>query len=291
VSETTPGLQPPPAPEPLRPSRDTRKDTARSRSYRRRFGLGYVALALILALAGLATYFVWNETRGSDEPAVEGRSGAGWSDFAPQFDGLLAAKEIARHVQGKYRLSSGRTAVAITAERPVVQEIPILFLFYQPATARFNNDTAVQDMGVGIQYSLCGAGPACSVAEGRPSPERARWLRREGIELALFTFHYDPSVDHVLVYMPPTIVTNAQGQQEAQQTALVFNRGQLQSELAKPLNDTIPQRDRFLVTDALSEDEADFLDAIAADSFFSFEFQQGPNGNPIIVLDPRPRPL
>jgi hypothetical protein len=277
----SPSATPPAAPPPQyrRPQR----------SFGRRFGLSYAGLVLVLAALGLGGYFVWDASRddGASGDTAAAVGGDGWSDFAPQRTGLLAAKEIARHVQTQYRLQSGREAVAVIAERPVYQETPILFMLLRPRTVRFDRDIDVLEMGDGMQYILCGLGPACSIAEGRPSPERARWLRRQAIELALYSFHYGGALEHVLVYMPPSITQDEQGQPQASSYALLFRRQDLGAELRQPLEATVPQRDRYIVTDPMSEDEAERLDAIAERGFYSYELQQGADGNPILILDPQ----
>ena len=41
--------------------------------------------------------------------------------------------------------------------------------------------------GDGVLYRLCGLGPNCAIAKGKPSAERHLLLRREALELALYT--------------------------------------------------------------------------------------------------------
>ena len=52
-------------------------------------------------------------------------------------------------------------------------------------------------------YILCGLGPLCSIQESQPTTDRAALLRREALELALYTFRYVEDVDSVLVLLPP----------------------------------------------------------------------------------------
>ena len=50
---------------------------------------------------------------------------------------------------------------------------------------------------------LCGYGQNCSIASGQPSVERHTLLRREAVELALYTFKFLPNIDSVSVFLPP----------------------------------------------------------------------------------------
>ena len=52
-------------------------------------------------------------------------------------------------------------------------------------------------------YSLCGLGTSCSIATGKASVERGELVRREILELALYTFKYVGGVKNVIAFMPP----------------------------------------------------------------------------------------
>ena len=52
-------------------------------------------------------------------------------------------------------------------------------------------------------YSLCGLGASCSIATGTPSVERGELVRREILELALYTFKYVGGIENVIAFMPP----------------------------------------------------------------------------------------
>ena len=52
-------------------------------------------------------------------------------------------------------------------------------------------------------YRLCGSGDNCSIAIGTPSPSELQLLRREALELSLYTFKYVKDVDSVVVFLPP----------------------------------------------------------------------------------------
>ena len=64
--------------------------------------------------------------------------------------------------------------------------------------------------GNGLMYTLNGLGPKGSVRGGKPSEERHLLLRREALELALYTFRYVEDVDLVVALLPPRKMTAAE---------------------------------------------------------------------------------
>src|SRR5207248_11203222 len=55
-----------------------------------------------------------------------------------------------------------------------------------------------------IAYNLCGiGGKACAIGVGTPSTERLLLLRREALELALYTFKYIHGTQNVVAILPP----------------------------------------------------------------------------------------
>src|SRR5581483_10408740 len=48
-----------------------------------------------------------------------------------------------------------------------------------------------------------GRGSHCSIASGEATPTRGRLVRREALEVALYTFKFAPSIDSVAAFMPP----------------------------------------------------------------------------------------
>ena len=250
-----------------------------NRTYRGRFGLGYLALIVLIAGAGIGIWKIVDEKSSSQ---ATGRGGGdSWAAWQPERAGLLGAKEIARQVGDRYRLPNGREITATIAERPNVQEVPIVFMVNRPTTARFDNDITVLETGNAIQYMLCGLGPGCSIASGTPSAERAQLLRREALELALRTFHNDAAIENVLVFLPP------RNEQNATTYALVFRRRDLAQALSKPLADTLPQRPRYLSTQPLPQKEASTVDSLSEPSLYSYTFTQGADGTPILILNPQ----
>ena len=57
--------------------------------------------------------------------------------------------------------------------------------------------------GVGVQYKLAGFGKDGRLRGSPPSAERRRLLRREALELSLYSFRYLPDVTMVVALLPP----------------------------------------------------------------------------------------
>ena len=57
--------------------------------------------------------------------------------------------------------------------------------------------------GLGVQYTLGGFGEEGALKDSKPSKERHRLLRREALELALYSFRYLPDVTMVVALLPP----------------------------------------------------------------------------------------
>ena len=69
----------------------------------------------------------------------------------------------------------------------------------------------------GVLYQLCGLGPNCAIDRGKPSTERVLLLRREALELALYSLPLPQDVKQVVVLIPPR-------PGKAQTVALYFRR-------------------------------------------------------------------
>ena len=193
-----------------------------------RFMIVYASLGLVLlgSVAALVVYAVGS-----------GLTGSSWSSWRPPGGSLsVMAKAIADHVSPNYRLAAGGQLVAIVPSPPTVtagtQNVAIDAVSIRSAV---NGDQSVRQLGVGAteMYTLCGLGEHCAIASGTPSVTRGRLVRREGLEVALYTFKYVPAVDSVLVFLPSVAGST--------QTRLLFyQRSDLALRLGAPLRDTLP---------------------------------------------------
>jgi hypothetical protein len=234
-----------------------------------RFLFVYLALAAV-AGAGAAAFFVLVE-----RPAAPPRPT--WSDWQPTAAAELErARQIATFVSRQYRLSSGSQLVGVRAVPPTVQNVPITAIALQ--TGPGADDIAVVDADKSIVYILCGLGDRCSIKEGKATLERGRLVRREALELALYTFTYVDEVDKVIAFLPPP-----KGKPPTQ--AVFFQRGDLDIELSQPLNATLEQPGPFL-PETVGSVEASTIDRLTAPREFTYEFQALPDNTAALVLAP-----
>ena len=167
-----------------------------------RFGLIYAGLGVVLigAVVGLIVLLT-----GSSSPGV---SASGWSTWKPA-NGTTAkmAKEIADHVAGEYHLNKkGTQLVAVVSGPPQVTNgthkvtISNIAVRQTPKTTK-----GIQVVPSGSTWTdqLCGLTPSCSIASGEATELRGRLVRREALEVALYTFKFVPAIKSIVAFMPP----------------------------------------------------------------------------------------
>lgn len=200
---------------------------ARSLGHKSRFALAYLLLG---AAAGAALGgFIVLAKKSSPGPAFV------WSSWKPAASSSEAQLfEIANHIGSTYRLASGDQMTAVKIGAPSgdgsVRAIGVP-KNNQPQTL---NDFARYDGSKSVIYRLCGAARNCSIPEGKPTVSRGTVLRREALELALYTMKYE-KIDNVLVFFPP-------GTRKSKLSlTLFFHRKDLSGRLDHPLRSTLPQ--------------------------------------------------
>jgi hypothetical protein len=287
-SETDPGLD---VTEPSEPASSSEPSLggpgareAPVESHRSKFLVVYAVLGAIVAFTAIGLVVLLGRPDAAPKQA--------WSAWKPAADDPVArAQEIGNEVGASYRLPSGAQLVYVQAEAPQVQNIPVAAVAIRSAPG---GDTFT---GEGIPvfpadetmvYILCGLGNECSIDEGEPTPERQRLLRREALELALYTFRYIDDVNNVVAFMPPRA-----GYRPSY--ALFFQRPELEALLDRPLRQTLPQAPPPLPAE-ISPAEVDIIDGLTEPRFFAFAFQQLQDGQAVMVLeDPRrvppPQPI
>jgi hypothetical protein len=240
-------------------------------TYGGRFSFAYgmlAALAVVAAVGAVVAITGYNPTAG---PA--------WSDFEPQGDRLGKAQAIADFVAPHYRLDSGEQIVGVGARKPEVQGAPVEFIAIatQDANGRYNPIGEVNADST-VVYQMCGLGSNCAIRVGDASVDRDRLLRREALELALYSFKYVPSTSSVVIFLPPRA-----GQKPT--WAMLFRRDDYGNQLARPLRLTlaepVPNPSRLAASP-----ESQLVEALTARRRFAFSFVQGQTGGAILVLDP-----
>jgi len=237
-----------------------------------------------------------------------------WSDWSPPDSGNLGARDIADHIAPLYRISSVDQLAVVTvvnltnasaasdassADGTGTGDATNSGL--QVAVKPDPTSSAVSLLGgTTIAYNLCGIGGAnCAIGIGPPSVNRLLLLRREALELALYTFKYEGGVDNVVAILPPGqmestgTLTKTPPSSTAPSTkpvdiAVLFVREELQPWLTQPLSDTLPEEFPPTVAEMGSAPEAGLVDQITARGLFSEKMVQAQDGSNLIELDPLP---
>jgi hypothetical protein len=235
----------------------------------------YVLLGAVLAAAVTGVVLIALQP-GPPKPAP-------WSSWRPASGSAqTVAKEVADHVGRTYRLNSaGDQLVAIVPGKPEVTHntnISSVSTIAIRASASSNNFSRIISTKGAIQEQFCGLGSSCSIAHGSASSARERLLRREALEIALYTFKYSPTVDAVIVYMPPP-----PGQSPA--TLLYLERSNLASELDQPLNKTLPLATPPLPSQPDHKESAT-IDKLTLPVQYGFQYETLSNGTAAMILTP-----
>jgi hypothetical protein len=190
-------------------------------------------------------------------------------------------------VGDQYRLPSGKALVAITYSGPPTVTGPDGSSFRVPAIAVRPDTTAgraeaddIDTLNAAntVMYTMCGLGNACSIPEGNASVARGQLLRREALELALYSFRYLDGIDSTLVLMPP----RADGKMA---TAVFVERGDVRGELGRPLDQTLTAP----LTPGVGEiqaDEQQVIDRVTRSRIYEYGYLQSQDGSPVMVLTP-----
>src|SRR5262249_25016502 len=132
------------------------------------------------------------------------------------------------HVAPEYR-EQGKQLVNVDANDMSFKGVPLTVALRTSADE--GGDIQIHDEK-GVLYQLCGLGPSCAIDQGKASTNRGFLLRREGLELALYTFRYLKDIKQVVVLIPPV-------KGKAQTVALHFRRDQVNQELSRPLTSSL----------------------------------------------------
>jgi hypothetical protein len=239
--------------------------------HRRRFGVAYFALAAIVG-AAIGSFIVLYDRPGPTP-------GPAWSNWEPSAsDSSQRVREIADHVAGSYRLASHRQLVGIIIGPPSIQNVAIRAIAVRAPGATSASDISIVDPSKSVMVLLCGFGKNCSIREGAATKIRGRLVRREALELALYTFKFVDGVDSVVAFLPP--------RKGAKPThALFFRRADFADQLDRPLARTLPRLKPPTPAESDSV-ELGTIDRLTLPRYFRYQFQQAQDGSAVLVLDP-----
>jgi hypothetical protein len=246
--------------------------------FRGRFAVAYLVLA-VLAGIGIGGAFVL-----LDRPATRD---AAWSGWQPKGSPATFDDQIARYVSGRYRLpETGNPLVAVIPGAPEVtsggQEVAVTNVVIQDDPEGDRDGFRVVDIDRSWMYELCGLGPSCSIAAGTPSAERLQILRREALELALYSFKYGDDIDTVIALLPPNLGAAGNAEDDSA-VALFFEKSALRAELEQPLAATLVSPNPPQGTE-LDPRESLILERLTADRVFLYQFQPLQAGSALMHL-------
>ncbi len=248
--------------------------------FRNRFGFIVGGLGGVLLAAAAIALIALTSSGSADEGLYKN-----WSKWQPEETSMSGGPpEIATHVAPEYKLDDGAQLVNVTAGPLEVQGVPLDDVLVQA------QDSIHQLSGHAIMYTLSGLGPRGSIVGGTPSKARHRLVRREALELALYTFRYVPDVDMVVAMLPPPKPADGQTAQEAAQKnppqAVFYRPGDLRGQLQVPLGKTVPAK--APTPDSIPPGEATVIDSLTLSNLFLADFTQTQDLRAHLVLQ-RPK--
>lgn len=230
----------------------------------------------VLLAAGVAAFLLGGVLLGVSRDRSPVSTGPAWSAWEPSADGAKGAEQIAAHVGPQYRGPDGRQLVRVDGGALEVSGLPVTVAMRDSqasggAIERFEDE--------GVLYRLCGMGNDCPSVNGTPSIQRHLLLRREALELALYSLRHLDDVKDVVVLMPPRL-----GEQPSQ--ALFFRRHLVSGELDKPLEATLVARTPTIATVTKSPD-ALLVEQLTIPALFRFSLTRDDHDDrALLLLDP-----
>jgi hypothetical protein len=227
-----------------------------------------------------------------------GRAGSPtpWSSWSPSDRGVVGEREIADEVAPFYRATPAAQLVIVTVQNISSSSAAGTQLALRDPTT----GTLSAISGTSAIFTLCGLGPNCAIAAGTPSAARLLLLRREALELSLYTFKYVSGIDNVVAILPPGHTTAtaqltrkppAPGKIATSSTldaAVVFQRKSLTRFLSQPLRATLPEQLAPSVAQMPTAPEAELVSVLTGQALFRQQLIQSQGGSNVLVLDPLP---
>jgi len=273
-------------PEPPRAAaQPAQQPTPGPSQFRNRFGflMGSLAGVLVAAVLVVVAIIAWG---GGDDGSGEGLA-KNWSRLAPA-DVTLSdgAQQIADHVGAEYHHADGQQLTKVTGG-PL--GIGVSLRASSGAIKSYNGEN-------GVLYTLNGLGANGSIKGGTPSTQRLQLVRREALELALYTFRYLPDADMVVTLLPPPppkagtdaaspvsgILPNTSADPK-EMTAVFYRPGDLKQRLQIPLGATLNAA--APAPEQMGGTEGRTVDSLTLPNLFNWSLPASQIGQPSLVLD------
>jgi hypothetical protein len=198
-----------------------------------------------------------------------------WSSYKPKRGDIFTkAQSVADHVAPAYKYN-GRPIAVVQAQPLLYQDAVVDGIAFTRTPFRKVGTPLKQfePSGSTVAYVFCGTAPRC----GLPSTgaeQTVPMLKRETLELALYTFKYAPSVQSIVGLLPPAGNTNY---------AIYLRRKNFAKQLSEPLDATLPEH-KVLSYTRLSPVEKATVDRLTTKATYQSQFSQGANGRTMLVL-------
>jgi hypothetical protein len=245
-------------------------------------GIGVIAIAIAVVVAA----------RNSGTASANGKA---WSSWAPDSSGSTGVSEIAEHVALFYRFSASQqldviTPMSLSQQTAAGTTTGSGLLFAVNTSSSGKKQSLALLNGKTVAYNLCGLGAKSCQLAGTPSINRMLLLRREALELALYTFKYINGSQNVVVVLPPSHATTTTGPQTKVTVAVAFLRSGLAAWLQVPLVKTLQQYPPGMSQLNLwsKSTEAAFVSEITASALFSTQVESLQEGGRVVVLTQLP---
>ena len=259
----------------------------------RRTGRFRWAIVALFVVAGCSLVAAVALSSSGRRAAVQGSGG--WSSWSPPDGGLAGAQEIADFLAPYYRATASDQLAVVTAENLDNPANPLQVVV---PSAGSTGSLLPLPASSTIVYNLCGVGSTdCSIGVGTPSPSRLLLLRREALELALYTFRYIDGTATVVAILPPGhtiqqctgICAKPQEKPVVKplDIAVAFDRAELSPWLSRPLRSTLPEEIPPAVGQ-MPSGEAELVSIITAHGLFSARTARAQDGSTVITLSPLP---
>jgi hypothetical protein len=247
--------------------------------FRSRFGFVWgVLIGIALCAAGTLALLIASPRDTGPKLAEH------WSKWQPETSRMVeGAEDIAGHVGLQYKLDGGEQLVSVRSSSLELggQEIGV--------AVRPQGGDLQFLQGDGLLYIFTGIGPTAQPSTGAPGKKRVRLMKREALELALYSFRYLDEVTMVAVLLPQTAKQakrNAGGAAAAPETNAIFYRpGDLLEHLQVPLDRTLsPNTPR---PSTMSKGEAERVDDLTLRNLFLASVQPlEADHNYLVLVEP-----
>jgi hypothetical protein len=265
----------------------SRAERAHASAYYTRFSLAYTLL-IVLGVLGVGALILVLVRPGA-------KSGPPWSTFKPTGSALAMERQIATQVSSEYEDAPNSRLVSVfpgpLQASQFVQgnsgtqsvQVPISLVAVQADASKGKHeegDYTFFDPSSTVAYAMCGIGDSrqnCGVITSTGASP-VGLLRREALELALYTLKYVPNTNAVIAYLPPP------GNPQVPAKAMLIARKDVQANLRLPLSRTLKPQQVILGSGV---PDGGHVGELTSTRVFTSDYQTLPgNGTSALVLTP-----